>query len=164
LFLQLLAHSYFLDRGELEKAGEELAQAAKVYSDSAGDAPVEFATSFVFGSAYIWRSADVARQWWAHVEAKKPRLNSDYWLTRSALQWVEGDLSIARESLEKAVALANSLPNAGAYEFERYRCSLMPPASNTRRVVKRCPPRTITTTQLASCKGLLLTLNRRCAQ
>jgi len=125
LFLQLLVHSYFLDRGELEKAGEELAQAAKVYSDSAGDAPVEFATSFVFGSAYIWRSADVARQWWAHVEAKKPRLNSDYWLTRSALQWVEGDLSIARESLEKAVALANSLPNAGAYEFERYRCSLL---------------------------------------
>ena len=71
------------------------------------------------------RSADVTRQWWAHVDAKKPRLNSDYWLTRSALHWVEGDLSIARESLEKAVALANSLPNAGAYEFERYRCSLL---------------------------------------
>ena len=30
LLLQLLAHSYFLDRGELEKAGEELARAAKV--------------------------------------------------------------------------------------------------------------------------------------
>ena len=125
LLLQLLAHNYFLDRGELEKAGEELARAAKVYSDSAADAPVEFTTSFVFGSAYIWRSAEVARQWWAHVEAKKPRLNSDYWLTLSALEWVEGDLSIARESLEKAVALANSLPNAGAYEFERYRCSLL---------------------------------------
>src|SRR4051812_139330 len=88
---QLLAHNYFLDRGELEKAGEELARAAKVYSDSAADAPVEFTTFFVFGSAYTWRSAEVARQWWARVEAKKPRLNSDYWLTLSALHWVEGD-------------------------------------------------------------------------
>lgn len=59
------------------------------------------------------------------MEAKKPRLNSDYWLTHSALHWVEGDLSVARESLEKAVVLTNRLPNAGAYEFERYRCSLL---------------------------------------
>jgi hypothetical protein len=125
LLLQLLAHSYFLDRGELVKAGEHLAGAAKIYNDSAGDAPVEFTTPFVFGAAYILRTADVARQWWAHVEAKKPRLNSDYWLTRSALHWVEGDLSVARESLEKAIALANSLPNTGACDFERYRCSLL---------------------------------------
>jgi hypothetical protein len=61
----LLAHSYFLDRGDLERAGEELARAAKVFNDSAADAPVEFTTPFVFGSAYISRSGEAARQWWA---------------------------------------------------------------------------------------------------
>ena len=46
-------------------------------------------------------------------------------LSYSALRWIEGDLKEAGESLEKARALAQQLPKAGAYEFERYRCSLL---------------------------------------
>jgi hypothetical protein len=126
LLLRLLAYSYFLDCADLDKAGDELAQAGTIYNESASDAPVEFVTDFVFGSAYIWRNADSARKWWAHVEAKKPaRLNSDYWLAHAALRWVEGDVNAASESLEKARSLAQKLPAFGAYDFERYRCTLL---------------------------------------
>ena len=59
------------------------------------------------------------------MEAKSPVRNSDFWLSHSALRWVEGDLKGAGESLDKARALAQQLPNAGAYEFERYRCALL---------------------------------------
>jgi hypothetical protein len=126
LILRLLAYSYFLDCADLDQAAEELAQAGTIYNESASDAPGEFVTAFVFGSAYIWRNADSARQWWAHVEAKRPaRLNSDYWLAHAALLWVEGDGNAASESLEKARTLAQELPTCGAYDFERDRCKLL---------------------------------------
>lgn len=125
LLLRLLAHSYFLDQGNATAAGEELLEAASIYNTSASDAPADFVACFVFGSAYIWRNADTSRQWWAHFEAKSPVHNSDFWLSHSALRWVEGDLKGAGESLDKARALAQQLPNAGAYEFERYRCALL---------------------------------------
>lgn len=125
LLLRLLAYSYFLDHGNVTAAGEEVIQAVSIYNTSAPDAPAEFVSSFVFSSAYIWRSAETARQWWAHFEAKKPAQNADFWLARSALSWAEGDMNVARESLEKAETLACRLPAAGAYEFERYRCSLL---------------------------------------
>jgi len=87
---------------------------------------VEFVTAFVFGSAYIWRNADFARGWWAHVETKKPAsLNSDYWLAHAALLWIETDLKTASESLEKARMLAQELPAFGAYDFQRYQCTLL---------------------------------------
>lgn len=125
LLLRLLAHSYFIDQGNVPSAGEELLQAASIYNTSASDAPAEFVSCFVFGSAYIWRDADTSRQWWAHLEAKKPAHNSDFWLSYSALRWVEGDMKEAGESLKKARALAQQLPEAGAYEFERHRCLLL---------------------------------------
>jgi hypothetical protein len=126
LLLRLLAYSYFLDCADLEKAGDELAKAGTIYNESAPDAPVEFVTAFVFGSAYIWRNADFARGWWAHVEAKKPAsLNSDYWLAHAALLWIETDLKTASESLDKARMLAQELPAFGAYDFQRYQCTLL---------------------------------------
>jgi hypothetical protein len=49
----------------------------------------------------------------------------DYWLAASSLFWVEGDMKEANESLEEANVLAQRLPKAGAYEFQRYCCSLL---------------------------------------
>ena len=126
LLLRLLAYTYFLDSGDLDKAGDELAHAGTIYNETASDAPLEFVTTFVFGSAYIWRNADYSRRWWAHVESKiGARLNWDYWLAHAALLWIETDLKAASESLEKAACLMQELPRFGAYDFERYRCKLM---------------------------------------
>jgi len=60
------------------------------------------------------------------MEAKKPvPVNVDYWLAASALSWVEGAEADARKSLAKADALALQLPDAGAYNFQRYSCTLL---------------------------------------
>jgi hypothetical protein len=60
------------------------------------------------------------------LEAKKPvRLNLDYWLAASALHWIEGDLKTASEAWEKANGLAQGLPKAGSYDFDRDCCQLL---------------------------------------
>src|SRR6266567_2455739 len=124
LLLRLLAYNYFLDLERIQEAGGALAEAGSIYNQSASDIPAELLTAFVFGSAYIWRDASSARQWWTHMEAKKPtRFNVDYWMAASALRWIEGNLKDANESLKKANALAQQLPKAGAYDFDRDCCS-----------------------------------------
>ena len=60
------------------------------------------------------------------MESKKPkRFNVDYWRADAALHWIEGDLKTANEALAKSEALAQKLPQAGAYEFDRYCCFLL---------------------------------------
>jgi hypothetical protein len=60
------------------------------------------------------------------MEAKKPtHFGTDYWLAKSALCWIEGQKQEAREAWEKGNLLAQNLPSAGDYEFDRYRCSLL---------------------------------------
>ena len=123
LLLRLWAYSYFLDLERIPEAGEMLRQAESIYHQSASDIPAELHSEFVFGNAYVLRDADAAREWWTRMEAKKPtRLNVDYWRAASALHWIEGDLQQANEEWEKSNALAEQLPKAGAYEFDRYCC------------------------------------------
>ena len=126
LLLRLYAHFYFLDHGKILEAGEALREAESIYRQSAPDMSSELHTVFVFGNAYVRRDAAAAREWWTRMEAKKPtRFNVDYWRADSALHWIEGNLNRANEALEKSDALAQTLPKAGAYEFERYCCSLL---------------------------------------
>jgi hypothetical protein len=81
---------------------------------------------FVFGCAYAQRNAAAARQWWDRMHEKKPtEFNSDYWRAKSALHWIEGDLEEANTAWNKCNDLAQQLPQAGAYEFDRYCCSLL---------------------------------------
>lgn len=126
LLLRLYAYFYLLDHGQILEAGEALREAESIYHQSASDIPAELHTEFVFGNAYVRREAAAAREWWARMEAKKPtRFNADYWRADSALHWIEGNLKEANEAWEKSNALAQQLPKAGAYEFDRYCGSLL---------------------------------------
>jgi hypothetical protein len=126
LVLRLFAYTHFLDKGDLARAGEALKEARSIYNESASNVPADLVAVFVFGSAYIWRNAEYTRAWWTQMEAKKPvRHDSEYWLAAGALHWVEGDLKSANEALEKAGSLAEQLPTAGAYEFQRHCCTLL---------------------------------------
>jgi tetratricopeptide (TPR) repeat protein len=123
LLLRLYAYYYFIDIGKLREAGEALREAESIYHQSASDITPELHTEFVFGNAYVLRDAASTREWWTRMQAKKPRrFNSDYWKAYAALQWMEGNLKEADEACEKSVALAELLPKAGAYEFDRYCC------------------------------------------
>jgi len=140
LLLRLYVYFYFLDLGRMVEAGEALKEAEAIYHQSASDISPEIHAEFVFGSGYVRRDATAAREWWTRMEAKKPtRFNADYWRADSALHWIEGDLKGANEAWEKSNALAQQLPNAGAYEFDRYCCSLL------RKVLDEASARTTVT-------------------
>jgi len=126
LLLPLFAYLCFLDQGKTFEAGQALTEAEAIYHRCASDIPAELHTEFVFGNAYVRRDAASARDWWNRMEAKKPtRLNEDYWRAYSALHWIEGHLKEANEAWDKCNVLAEQLPKAGAYEFDRYCCSLL---------------------------------------
>ena len=126
LVLRLLAYTHFLDQGDFARAGEELTQAGLIYNQSATNIPGDLLAVFVFGTGLIWRNAEGTRAWWMQMEGKKGiRFNAEYWLAASALAWVEGNLKSANEALGKATSLADQLPRAGAYEFERHCCRLL---------------------------------------
>lgn len=133
LLLQLFAHNCFLDQGKTREAGEALRGAEAIYHESASDISAELHTVFVFGNALVFHDPVAARAWWARMESKKPkRFNVDYWRAYAALHWIEGDLNTAHEALARSEALAQKLPQAGAYEFDRYCCFLLRKALDER--------------------------------
>jgi hypothetical protein len=124
LLLRLYAYTFVLDRDRMVDAAEALREAESIYRQSASNISTELYTVFIFGNAYVRRDAAAAREWWTRMEDRRPaRFNSDYWRAKSALHWIEGDLRKANEAWERSNALAQQLPKAGAYEFDRYCCS-----------------------------------------
>jgi hypothetical protein len=142
MLLRLYAYIHYLDEGKNFEAGQALSDAEAVYHRSAAEIPAELHTEFVFGNAYVRRDAVAAREWWTRMEAKKPtRFSEDYWRASSALHWIEGNLREANEAWEKCKVLAQELPEAGAYEFDRYCCLLLRKALDGASVA-RLPTRT----------------------
>ena len=126
LHLRLLMSAHYRDCGRMKEAGQALNDAADVYEDSASGIPAELHTAFVIGKAMVQRDADGAREWWERMKAKKANhLNADYWLARAALLSIEGHKGEAREAWAKGNALAQKLPNAGAYEVDREKFAML---------------------------------------
>jgi hypothetical protein len=126
MLLRLFAYQYYLDNGRMGEAGHELDRAEEIYTEVAAEIPAELHTVFVFGNACVKQDAAGARQWWDRMQAKKPkRFNADYWLSHSALHWIEGDQQAADESWQKGNDLAQKLPKAGCYEFDRHCFALL---------------------------------------
>jgi hypothetical protein len=124
--LRLCAVNFYIDSGSIREARLALAKAEATCINSSIDLPAPLHTAFVIGQAYLNHDAAAARRWWDQMEAKKPeRKNVDYWLAQTALCLVEGRVEDSREAWQKADAEAQKLPAFGAYDFDRYRCSLL---------------------------------------
>lgn len=118
--LRLIAHSYYLDSRDPESASNELSLAEAIYEGCAAKVPAEWHYAFIVDEAIYRRDAARARLWWNRAEAKKPTLlNGDYWMARSALAWIEGDLGEARSAWSKAQEYLAKMPRTGTYEFDR---------------------------------------------
>ena len=140
LLLRLYAYSHYVDSGQFDEAEKALSQAEAVYKDSASGIPAELHTAFVFANAVVRRDAAATRQWWDRMIARKPtRKNCDYWRAQGALFWIEGDLTRAFEAWTKANALAQQLPSAGAYEFDRTCCGLLRQAMDGKPLDTKAP-------------------------
>ena len=141
LLLRLHAYSHYVDSGQFDEAEKALSQAEAVYKDSASGISAELHTVFVFANAVVRRDAAAARQWWDRMIARKPkRKNCDYWRAQGALLWIEGDLTRAFEAWTTANALAQQLPSAGAYEFDRTCCALLRQAMDGKPLDTMAPP------------------------
>jgi hypothetical protein len=119
LLLRLWAMHYYQDVGAIREASAALAEAERIYADSASDIPARLHTPFVIGCAILRRDAARVRHWWQQMQRKLDRQNGDYWLARCAFHWAEGDVAAARESFEKGKDYVSKLPNTGVYEFDR---------------------------------------------
>jgi hypothetical protein len=110
----------------ISQACDAVAEAERIYNESPWDTSAELCMAFVYRTAFLRHDATAARRWWDRMEAKKPtHFGVDYWLAKSALSWIEGHAGEAREAWEKGNLMAQKLPAAGDYEFDRYRCSLL---------------------------------------
>jgi len=120
LFCRLYTYECHLDRGEMARALEALEKAEIASRESEENLTIEICAEFVFSLAYVKRDAIAARNWWRRLETMPPTLSpSDYWLAHCALNWIEGDLETANQSWQKGNALAQLLPNAGTYDYDR---------------------------------------------
>jgi Peptidase family M50 len=126
LMLRFWACHHWLDRGQIENAVAALKDAERVYVESITNLPASLHTVFIIANALLLRDAEAVRQWGQRMEAKKPtNLNVDYWMAKSAVGWMAGNLAEAEDALAKSEAEAEKLPKAGAYEFDRFLCALL---------------------------------------
>jgi hypothetical protein len=126
LMLRLLATSYFLDHNQIAEARAHFAQAASIAQDSTFNISSDLLPAFVFNAVYLEHDASAARRYWDLFESKTPTcFGVDYWLSRSALHFIEDHPLEARDAWNVGAALARELPTAGAYEFDRDRYRLM---------------------------------------
>jgi hypothetical protein len=117
--LRLFLFWHFFDAQQIPEALGALREAELVYEESPniiGD----LHANFIVGYALLKHDAERARWWWDRMEAQKvvPR-NADYLMARCALLWSEGHIEWAWRAWEEGNAMVKSLPDAGAYEFDR---------------------------------------------
>jgi hypothetical protein len=121
MLLRLFAYMHYADSGQIREALQARAEAEAIYPEVEASLPAELHCGFVFSSALFRRDACDARRWWQRMEAKKiTRFDSDYWSARTALLWIENQTAEARRAWETGNAIAQNLPSAGAYEFDRW--------------------------------------------
>jgi hypothetical protein len=132
IMLRLFAASHYLDCGEMERARIFFLEAEKLYRDSNLNLAGELLTTFVFDSVVLCHDAAGARAWWDLMESKSPsHFGVDYWLSRSALHWIENQPMESLDAWQNGNALVTNLPDAGAYNFDKDRYALLRGLLNT---------------------------------
>lgn len=126
LMLRIFATSYFLDTGGPLLAHEAFVEAERIQRESRVPLSPELLLTFVFNSVYLANDGAAARRFWDVFESTNPTyFGVDYWLSRTALHWIENHLAEAQDSWKTGYALARKLPDAGAYNFDRDRYDMM---------------------------------------
>jgi hypothetical protein len=120
LLLRVQLQTYFHDCGMFPEAVQSLEEAETVYAASVPDLRADLHKSFVFANAFLKRDASQARLWWERMEARRSAsVDAEYWVSLSALLWIEGAFAEAETALQKGRELLSNQPRVGAYEYDR---------------------------------------------
>jgi hypothetical protein len=131
MVLRLCQCQHYLDLQQTEQAQEAFARVESVYEAWQASVPAGLLPSMVFAAAYVKRDALEARRYWTRMEelekkTKNPvRRNADYWIAECALHWSERRFDLANVAWQRGALLANRLPAAGAYDFDRSKYLVM---------------------------------------
>jgi hypothetical protein len=113
---------HHVETGRTEAAIQAWRAAELLDQEPTADTSAEY----VFLEAALAEDFERACKWWRRVEAKGDSKHElDYWRGRTAVLWLERDFQGAREALEKADGFARRLPQAGAYEYDRWCLDLL---------------------------------------
>jgi len=121
LLLRLFQYIHHMDAGRIEEGVAAVRDAEGLYPGIAQTLEADLHADFIFVNALFRRDLEAARQWWQRMEAKGiTKFKVDYWKARAALLWLEGRTGEAEMAWLKGYTLAQNLPAAGAYEFDRW--------------------------------------------
>ena len=121
VLLRIYACFYFMDTGQTENVRAALRGAEDICPLVMAGPEAALHAELVFINALYQRDAAQARLWWDRMEqASTVDTRTEYWRARAALHWIEGGQGEALIAWQKGYALAQSLPQAGAYDFDRW--------------------------------------------
>jgi hypothetical protein len=120
LLLRLWAAEHYEDSGNLPLARGALADAERIYDESASGISADLQTSLVIGSVVIRHDAASARMWWQKMHSKNPPVeDTNYWLAKTAFHWADNELGAARIAWQTGLDYLAKLPDVGSYNFDR---------------------------------------------
>ena len=120
ILLRLFACMHYIDAGRMSEAGTALEMAERAWDQAAVKRPASVCAEFVFFCAVDQRDAAAAERWWQRLENQQNiELDAEYWRARAAIMWLRNRPTEASHAWECGNALAQALPQVGAYEFTR---------------------------------------------
>ena len=121
LYMGLFLAMHYLDSGQTEQGIAAWRKAIEQDPAAVDKLKPDTAAEMAFYEGAIAGDVDRARHWWSRVESKtESRHEVDYWKGRTAVLIAEGQLDRAAEAFRKADEFASKLPEAGAYEYDRW--------------------------------------------
>jgi hypothetical protein len=138
---------HHLDSGRIDQGiaawREAIDQDPEVAEKLSADTLAEFA----FYEAAIANDLERAHHWWRRVELKgNSRKEVDYWKGRTAVLLAEGHLAEAAAAFHKANEFAQKLPEAGAYEYDRWGVDVLRRRLNSTDLERLSHSTTVSTT------------------
>jgi Zn-dependent protease len=126
LHAHLCAAEMFADRGEIGHAAAEIAAAEACYNDFSISLPSVLHTIFIYHHAVYRQDAAATALWWDRMNKKKiERKNINYFLSLSAVAWIQCRRDDAEDAWRLAEAETAHLPNCGAWNVDRDQLALL---------------------------------------
>ena len=121
LYLGMFLAMHYLDDGKIEQGIAAWRAAIEQDPEAAAKLRPDTAAEMAFYEGAVAGDAERAHHWWNKVESSgDSRKAVDYWKGRTAILIVDGKLDEAAQAFSEAEQRAQKLPEAGAYEFDRW--------------------------------------------
>src|SRR5260370_24151808 len=111
MLLHLYLYMHHSDCGNIAESLRYFAIAESMYPQVAAELEADLHLEFVYVNAVVKQDTAAARIWWERMETKgKARQNGDYLEASAALLWAEGNITAARDAVQRRAPCARRPP------------------------------------------------------